>query len=461
MQQHTRKPAFYACCKRYAERSWENSMNQGKKSLINEDREFRRYYNLHLKPLEQHYESLRREAVKETNLRIIAALTTWLATVTAIGYLAPLGDGFTTALVIALALLAGLGLGLWAWSPAQAHVDQLKEQILPHIISFFGNLRYQSEPDFDPRQYRDWKVLPVFDESYSEDLIEGCYHGVPLKLAEIKLIYRKTRSSGGNSVTEHITKFEGLMLAFKLGEDYPGVTLIHDQDSKMIDHLDETLAKIGSGSGFKVLATNDATGAKLADAHFLERLAEVATQFKARHLIVGLHANQLVMMIRHKGNYFEMSHRNKTNFAKDAKRVREQLGRVFSIVDLLHLEGASVEDGKDAQLSQHPSFAKLSELNNSARPDAGSWGCLIFFIMFAVSMTAYLILLETEWLLWWSAFGGLLMSSGIFQTIRGLWQRSALTLIFGITLLIGTLSVLYFHLSPDTQELIRPWMLFF
>ena len=148
-------------------------MNQGKTSLINKDREFQRYYALYLKPLEQRFESLRQKAVEETKWRIIAALSAWLAAVGVIGYLAPFGDAFTVALFIACVLLAGLGLGLWAWLPAQAHVDKLKEQILPRIVSFFGDLRYQSEPNFDPERYRDWKVLPVFDETYLEDQINA------------------------------------------------------------------------------------------------------------------------------------------------------------------------------------------------------------------------------------------------------------------------------------------------
>ena len=248
------------------------------------------------------------------------------------------------------------------------------------------------------------------------------------------------------------------MITFELGQEYPGVTLIRSRGSNMIAHLDKTLDEVSTGSGFEVFATNDAPGGKIANARFLERLAEVATQFEARHLFASFHANRLVMMIGHKGDYFEMSHRQKTSFTRDAERVREQLGRIFAIVDLLHLEGVSVEDRKDTWSSQRPRLPELPEINDTAPSDMGSWRCLIVFVMFAAAMSAYLWFLETEWLLWWSAFGGLLMSLGVFQSIRGVWRHSVLTTIFGITLLAGAFMVLYFYVSPDTQELIRSWV---
>ena len=421
-------------------------MNQIKTTQIDNDREFRRYYEKHLKPLEQHFESLRRKAVKETKKRVISALAVWLTAAVVIGWLAPLKDEFTAALFAACVLMAGIGFGLWAWLPAQAHIDQLKEQILPRIVSFFGDLRYKSKPDFELRQYRDWMVLPVFDETYVEDQIEGCYHGVPLKLAEVKLRYRKTRRSAGNSVTEYITSFKGLMNIFELEQEYPGVTLIRNQGSRMIEHLDESLEEVSAGSGFEVFATNEAPAEKLADAWFLERLAEIAADFEAQHLWASFHVNQLVMMIGHKGDYFEISPRQKTNFAKDAVRVREQLERIFTIVEQLLMEGTSSGDKKDVQSSQHPVFPDLPGINDAAQPDAGNWGCFIVFVMFTISISALLLLLETKWLLWWSAFGGLLISSGLFQTIRGFWRHSVLSFALGMMFLAGAFMVIYFCL---------------
>ena len=227
-------------------------------------------------------------------------------------------------------------------------------------------------------------------------------------------------------------------------------------------HIDDALEEVGFGSGFEVFATNDAPGVKFADASFLERLAEISARFKARHLFASFHANRLVLMIRHKGDYFEMSHRKKTSFVRDAERLREQLGRIFAIVDLLDLEGDPEGDFKANRSSRRQTFTKHPMVNTEAPSDIGGWGCLIVFVMFIASMSAYLWILEADLsgaaLTWWSAFGGLLTSLGISLAFRGVFRRSLGALIFGIIFLAGAFMVLYSYVSADTQALIRSWM---
>ncbi len=452
-------------------------MNHKRMSLVDDDREFQHYYLQHLEPLERRYESLRRKAVQERNLRIVAALVAWLAAVGGIGYLAhPIGEFWP--FVGFFALVNVVGLGVWAWLPAVAHIMRLKDQVLTRIVPFFGDLRYQAEPDLVPGRYGSWKVLPNFSKAKCEDQIEGSYRGVPLKLAEVKFEYKYSSINSDTKSTG--IAFKGLMIAFELGQEYSGVTLVRSQGSDMNNrfHLDEVLEEVGVGSGFEVFATSDAPGGTLADAMFLERLAEVSAQFEARHLFASFHADRLVMLIDHKGNYFEMSHRQKTNFAQDAERVRDELGRFFSIVDLLQLRGVSAASGKGTGLLESPAFPELSGPNaatpydiafpelpgpNAADPyDIGGWGCLGVFVIFAVAMSAYLWILDTELskgaLLWWSALGGSLTALGLFQAIRGVLSRSMGTVIFGIILLTGAFVVLYYYGSPETQGLIRSWM---
>ncbi len=436
-------------------------MNPERASLIDDDREFRHYYARHLEPLEQHFESLRRKAVQERNLRIGAALAAWLAAVGGIGYLTqPIGEFWP--FVGFFGLATAIGLGMWAWLPAGAHELRLQEQVLARIVPFFGDLRYRSEPDLVPGRYHDWQVLPDFSKTDCEDQIEGSYRGVPLKLAEVRLQYEyrdRNRSRRSTRIA-----FEGLMIVFELGQEYPGVTLVRSRGSDMNGRfqLDEALAEVGAGSGFEVFATGDASGSNLADARFLERLAEVSARFEARQLFASFHADRLVMLIEHKGNYFEMSHRQQTDFARDAERVRDQLGRLLAIVDLLQLRGISAEGGEEAGSLAGPAFPELAGPGAADPYDIGGWGCLGAFVIFAAAMSAYLWLLDTGLsrgaLLWWSALGGLLMALGIFQTIRGVLRNAVGTAIFGVTLLAGAFIVLYYFAPPDTQALIRSWL---
>ena len=156
-----------------------------------------------------------------------------------------------------------------------------------------------------------------------------------------------------------------------------------------------------------------------------------------------------------------MSHRQETDFARDAERVRDQLGRLFAIVDLLRLPGRTTKGREDAGTLKIPEFPELSGPKAADPYDIGGWGCLSTFVVFTAAMLAYLWLLDTELskgsLLWWSALGGSLTALGLFQAVRGVLRRSVGAVIFGIILLIGAFTVLYYYVPPETQALIRSW----
>lgn len=436
-------------------------MNQRRPSLADKDVAFRRYYNLHLKPLEQRFETLRRKAVKDHILRIIFALTAWVAALVSIGYLAhPIGElwwfvGF-------FGLATGVGLGAWAWLPAGAHRLRLQDQVLSRIVPFFGDLRYQSEPDLTPSRYHDWMVLPRFSKTYCEDQIEGHYRGVALKLAEVRLEYEQ-RSSTDHGTSTRIA-FRGLMIVFELDEEFPGVTLIRSKGSDMGGRfrLDETLREAGEGSGFEVYSTPEASGSRVAGTWFLDRLAKVSNLFEAKQLFASFHADRLVMLIEHKGDYFEMSHRQQTDFAQDAERIRDQLSRFFEMVELLQLRGKLEQGSEQTESLAEPEFPEIEEDKTNDSYDIGGWGCLSAFVLFAAAMSGYILLLDPELskgeLLWWSALGGMLSSLGLWQTLRGVFRLSFGALIFGLILLSGALAVLYYYVPPDTVELIQSWV---
>ena len=434
-------------------------MNQGKpSSLADTDARFRRYYARHLAPLEEQFESRRQKAVRERNLRLSAAVVAWLAALGGISFLAqPLGELWP--FVAFFGLASAIGLGLWVWLPAGAHELRLQEQVLPRIVPFFGDLRYQSEPDLKPGHYRDWMVLPDFNKTYAEDQIEGSYRGIPLKLAEVRLNYQYRSGTDGRTSTG--VAFKGVLISFKLTQDFPGVTLIRSEGSDMNKRfrLDAALSAAGGGFGFEIFATSDAPGASLADAPFLERLAQVSARFEAQQLFASFHADRLVMLIDHKEDFFEMSHRQETNFTQDATRVRDQLGQILAIVDLLQLGGTSRAAVVDDRSWENLEFPTLP---GSETYDIGGWGCFGGFVILAVSMGAYLWLLDDTLpvgqLLWWSVLGPMLLTLGLLQVGRGVQRRAVGTVVLGVLFLAGALAVLYFYLPPEMQGLFRSWM---
>ncbi len=426
-------------------------------SLADQDPDFRRYYERHLQPLEGGYEALRRSAVGERNRRLLAAGVAWLAAHAGIVYLAsPTGDLWY--FVAFFALVSLVLLGVWVWLPAGAHEMRLQEEVMSRIVPFFGDLRYRPRADLAPGSFRDWKLLPRFDKAYCEDQIEGSYRGVPLKTAEVSLKHRYRARRPGEygpqslsetTASERVT-FEGLMVVLELEETHPGVTLVRTDGSDMEGdlQLDESLTKVRTDRGLEILATPDSRGLPVPEADFLEGLARLSSLFEAKHLFASVHDDRLVLLIDHPGDFFEMSHREETDFSRDAARIRDQLAKLFAIVDLLRLarkEPARRPAGSPA--AEEVELPAPSGSRSGGAWDVGGWGCLWAFVLYAAGTAGFIPLLDDDLsrgaLLGWSALGGVLVALGLFQIGKGLSRRSIGALVWGAIFLGGAYAVLH------------------
>lgn len=425
-------------------------------SLADEDPEFRRYYERYLQPLEGGYETLRRAAVGERNRRLLAAGVSWLAAHAGIVHLAsPTGDlwyfvGFFALLTLVL-------LGVWVWLPAGAHEMRLQKEVMSRIVPFFGDLRYRPRGDLAPGSFRDWKLLPKFDKAYCEDQVEGSYRGVPLKTAEVSLKHRyrdrRPGEYGPQSFSETTTServtFEGLMVVLELEETHPGVTLVRTGGSDMDGdlELDESLTKVRGYGGFEIFTTPDSRGLPVPEADLLDGLARLSSLFEAEHLFASVHDDRLVLLIDHPGDFFEMSHREETDFSRDAARAREQLGKLFAVVDLLRLARKERVAGADRTVAADVELPAPPDARSGGAWDVGGWGCLWAFVLYGAGTAAFIPHLDDDLpraaLLGWSALGGVLVALGLFQIGKGLSRRSIGALLWGAIFLGGAYAVLH------------------
>lgn len=419
---------------------------------------FQRYYKQHLRPIENELEAFRKAARAKRNNRVIGAImglgscialvVLWLKPQAEMGWWI---FGFTM-LVLAVCL------AVWAWAPVLAHMGRIKEQVLPRLLPFFGGMQYQWDPDISLSQFASSKVLPAHNKSFVEELIEGVYSGVPLRAVELSLREERRVSRAGetSSSTEVTEVFRGLLVELSVENDFPGVTLIGSagefKDYFRIDEDDGLEQKEGR-EGFDFYSSEEAPST-LVTAELLEQLNSIARLFAATKLMVSLSGSRIVMLLEHEGDFFEISTGQTTDLMRDADRIKEQVDKIFEIVDRLGFSGP--EAGSPALAAVPPAgVPDVSFQLDDSRYDVGGWGCLATLALWLLATSGFATLLEYRvdllYLLPWSAAGGLLAALGLFQLAKAVRQKKAGSFVFALMLLGGAAWILYAHTKPDPK----------
>ena len=357
---------------------------------------FMAYYREHLEPLAGVMEKHRVRARAERTRRLVGASLAIVGGVAVMLLLAwPLSEmawwfgGF--ALLVTIVCL-----GVWAFMPTLAHYLRLKDQVLPRILPYFGDLEYQADCGIDPDRYRAWGLLPNFNKSSSEDQVRGSYRGVPLSAAEVKLQQETWRHSSSGSDTRHVeVVFKGLLCDFQLARA-GAATVLFGSRGMFKDHFqqpDEGALKpvAVDDRRFEIFADDEAAAHERLPPEVRRSLAGIADAFSASRMIGSFHDDRLVLLIEHEGDYFELPHHVETDFIRDAEVIRGQLDRIFGIVDTLALE-PSLAAGETVAASALPPADEVADQNaTQGQGDpyhVGGWGCLHVFVVFAVLLAA-------------------------------------------------------------------------
>lgn len=431
-------------------------MEQATTPEIAQNRDFRRYYDRYLQPLEREFEVARQWAVKERAMRGAAALVIWTAATTAFFWLAwPMDDAF--GLSGAFVFFSALGLGFWAWQPTMAHDERLSNEIMTRIVPFFGGLDYRQKSRLSAKDFADWKLLPSYNKDQGEDQIQGAYRGQPLNLAEIRLEHQ----TGAGNNSKRVVAFEGLMIVVGLAHPAPGVTLIRTRGAKMKNRfqIDSALTPTSTHAGFEVFADDAALGDQPIATRQLDRLKRVVDTFGGGPLFASYHADCLVLLLTHKADYFELSSNQRTDFMRDAERTRQQLEKIFGLVDVMGRfpPGASVEPPGQPRLEN----SSAGESSDSAK-DAGGWGCLTFFALFAVATCAGLWgmrgWMDQDGLIGLAALNGLILAAALSLVAADLKPPRIARLLIALALLGGS-SALVWTIAPEEKRQ-QLWELF-
>jgi hypothetical protein len=356
---------------------------------------FRHHHDRHLQPLQRDLEDHRRSCWRDLFLVRLPVSLVLLAAVAIVPLLGkgPEDDFWWWAYGFIVLFTAAV-LGMWCVLPWFTHRERLKSEVLPRLVPFFGDFRYEPEPKLEPRQYLDWAVLPTFDKSSSEDSVSGRHAGVAFSACELRLTRRHHNpgSRAGDGGSEHVV-FKGLLMAMTTPRPVTGTIVLGTRNMfrsefRIRDNagLQEVFLE---QTALQAWASDPDAAIVLLKPDLLARIEATIETLGIRNLRMGWHDDQLVILVDFGRNLFELSQRKAVDFYRDAEQVRDDLALITDLIDSFELD-----PGPDADAQPAP-LAERMKVDNPA-PEGSlkdQKGCIWMILFPVIGFCAYAYLL--------------------------------------------------------------------
>ncbi|MCG8440670.1 MAG: DUF3137 domain-containing protein [Caulobacterales bacterium] len=252
----------------------------------------------------------------------------------------------------ALAVGAGAAAGHWR---LQSVATDVKSTLLGHVADY-ADVRFSptviEPPAFDA--FRRRKLVPSFDRSSFEDLLEGERAGVKFQLYEAHLRDARRDQRGR---TRYVTVFRGQLARIHIPQRFHGVTLVL-RDAGLFN----ALRRPGSGlkrvrlvdprfeKVFEVFGTDQVEARYLLTPAFMERLLELEAAAHGEKARAAFADGDLLVAIEG-GDLFESgSLFQPVATLERARRVLDDVDAVRAIIDLL-VDNTPPRSGETGQVS--------------------------------------------------------------------------------------------------------------
>ena len=307
---------------------------------------FSDHYNKYLKDKVERFEENRISTLKEARKRLII----WLFYIFFISFIVYFlyknflelnRDivAFTTLILVSIGVAAPF---FWIFSPIWSYEENIKKEIFPNVLNFFGDFKYHIETKKSVKEYYATELVPKHDTEIAEDHITGTYKDIKVDLFETKL----SNDSDENSSTTLNTVFDGIIVELSMNKSFSGKTVVKKDfgtvgnwfinkstSLKKVKLEDPNFEKM-----FEVYSDDQVEARYLLTVTFIERLKELVENFGGKSIQCCFYNNKLLMMIPIEKDMFEPgSIYEAEDFIDDSKSLLKELSLIFSIIDTLKL----------------------------------------------------------------------------------------------------------------------------
>ena len=246
-------------------------------------------------------------------------------------------------------VLAGFGLFIWMGKPQKDYVSIYKDNITPRIAKLVGLDIYQREGMIPISDMKDSRILPGFQNYWSEDYFEGRHRGARIRFAQVRFEARK-RAEGLNISHHHSTRrdghaivFRGLALVINIpSKPFEGHTILVKDKDRFSEWITAKLTGLDAmplpdpsfDKMFSIFSDNRAEAGRLIDSAMLARVAELQKVYRSQGVSVAFCGPAIVMLIAADKDFFEPANiATPATGVESVRMIRRELQEIFKLID--------------------------------------------------------------------------------------------------------------------------------
>lgn len=265
---------------------------------------FANHYHQHIRPQVEQFEIRRKEHLHKLRNHMTYGLLAliFLVPMHILAHWLRIGIGGHD-IVIFLALFIYGAVCVWMWQPIHEYKSIVKQDIYPHIFSFFGSDYYYSKyGNLAMEALRASEILPSYSDAQSEDYVRGSYRGVALETQELTL----TEEQGFGKHRSTVTVFQGVAIRLSMNKRFQGHTVIK-QDKGRFDGWPTNNFSAGKErvtledprfeDEFEVYSSDQIEARYLLTPSFMERLQALTQICGGTNLQAAFYEKCLLLMI--------------------------------------------------------------------------------------------------------------------------------------------------------------------
>ena len=318
---------------------------------------FAEYYDKKLKHLAEKAEYLRIDTLTRSKRSLLSILPFVILTITLlVGFASP-SEGFVVIalfvvfvggviFVIIFDLRVGKGKGIYTFN------FDLKEQIIPIILEFYGGFKYTPLDRIHPYKidvepYFKYSIIPEdFNRimSSTEDQISGTYKNVRINCFEAKLDGDPQIIKGYKTL-----RFKGLILDLSVNKNFTGKTIIKTDKGSLINNISERklpenqevvrLEDPEFEKLFEVYSDDQVQARYLLTTSFMERLIELQQAFGSQKIECCFYEKTLLIKIPTNYPWFEIhSILEQIDLQESSKKILANMNSILNICETLQMD---------------------------------------------------------------------------------------------------------------------------